>query len=147
MTFWQKLTIDWPCALGDWLWAMLVVALAAWLERLTWRQALRLVATFAMLVVFFYLLKEAPGFIGALDLGFLFTLDATVYWEAGALLMLLTARGLSRQMLETTARLAMRGLRAMPTRLNRFARRARRSRAATSHMPPPSQEDPGLVFA
>ena len=24
--WWQKLTIDWPCALGDWLWAMLVVA-------------------------------------------------------------------------------------------------------------------------
>lgn len=35
MNLWQKLTIDWPCAFGDWLWAALMVGPAAWLDKLT----------------------------------------------------------------------------------------------------------------
>jgi len=34
---WQKWTIDRPAALGDWLWDVLVVQLAAFLDRLTLR--------------------------------------------------------------------------------------------------------------
>ncbi len=43
MKLWQKLTVDWLCMLGDWLWAVLVVAPAALLDRLTFRLFLRIV--------------------------------------------------------------------------------------------------------
>src|SRR6195952_5826924 len=35
--FWQKWTIDKPAAFGDWLWDVLVVQLAALLDRVTFR--------------------------------------------------------------------------------------------------------------
>jgi hypothetical protein len=35
--FWQKWTIDKPAAFGDWLWDILVVQLAALLDRVTFR--------------------------------------------------------------------------------------------------------------
>ena len=35
--FWQKWTIDKPAAFGDWLWEVLVVQLAAFLDRVTVR--------------------------------------------------------------------------------------------------------------
>ena len=41
--WWQKLTIDWPCALGDWLWAMLVVEPARLIDGITRRRVLHII--------------------------------------------------------------------------------------------------------
>jgi len=37
---WKKWTLDKPAVLGDWLWEVCVVQLAAWLDRLTLRQVI-----------------------------------------------------------------------------------------------------------
>jgi hypothetical protein len=42
-TLWQKWTIDKPAALGDWLWDVFVVQLAALLDRLTLRKVIALI--------------------------------------------------------------------------------------------------------
>jgi hypothetical protein len=47
---WQKWTIDEPAALGDWLWHVFVVQLAAFLDRLTLRRIIALIP-----VVLFFL--------------------------------------------------------------------------------------------
>src|SRR5262249_33414984 len=47
---WQRWTIDKPAALGDWLWDVLVVQLAAILDRLTLRRLIALIP-----VVLFFL--------------------------------------------------------------------------------------------
>lgn len=39
---WKTWTIDKPAALGDWLWDVFVVQLAAFLDRLTWRHVVAL---------------------------------------------------------------------------------------------------------
>ena len=46
---WQKWTIDTPAMLGDWLWDVFVVQLAAVLDRLTWRQ----IAAYIPLIILF----------------------------------------------------------------------------------------------
>jgi len=133
---WQKLTIDWPCALGDWLWAVLVIAPARFLDRLTWRSALRLTARLVLAYILVRLAMECME-IGFFDVGFLFTLDAAFYWEAGAMLMLLTARSLPRQMLGLASRFLARTVR---TRLLRFARRPVR------HIPDRGEDEGGLAW-
>ena len=140
---WQKLTIDWPCALGDWLWAVLVLAPALFLDRLTWRNAMLWALRLAMLWVLVHYAVE----IASLDLTFLFTLDATVYWEAGAMLIMLTARGLPRQMLGAATRFLVQTVR---VRLLRFARRARRTRSMILGARPPQpdrgEDEGGLAW-
>jgi len=89
MRLWRKLTIDWPCALGDWLWAVLVVAPAAFLDRLTFRLILRIVAQIALIAVLFMYFED----IAALHLTMLFTFDVTAYLEIATTVFFLVARG------------------------------------------------------
>src|SRR4051812_14069742 len=89
----QKLTIDWPCAFGDWLWALLVVAPAAWLDRLTWRRVRHIALRCAVLVLLLMCFQQ----IVAMDMTFLFTIDAAT-WELLATVAFLVARG---QLIET----------------------------------------------
>lgn len=49
---WNKWTIDKPAALGDWLWDVFVVQLAALLDRLTWRQIVPLVLVVILVLAY-----------------------------------------------------------------------------------------------
>jgi hypothetical protein len=52
-TLWQKWTIDKPAILGDWLWEVFVVQLAALLDRLTWREIVAVIP-FGILILAYY---------------------------------------------------------------------------------------------
>ena len=96
--WWQKLTIEWPCALGDWLWAMLVVEPAQLIDKLTRRRVLHIIA-FILLVIFFQQ-------VVAMDLTFLFGVDLGLLMEVSAAVFILVAR----QQIKTTALVIRRSL-------------------------------------
>jgi hypothetical protein len=58
--FWRKWTVDRPAALGDWLWQVLVVELAAHLDRLTWRQVIAFVPVLILLVAYAHNIPLPP---------------------------------------------------------------------------------------
>jgi hypothetical protein len=123
MKLWQKLTIDWPCALGDWLWANLVMAPAIFLDRLTLRRAARIVlqiALFATLLVFFRQIVPT-------DSTFLFTMDANVYLDVFVAVFVFVARGQLRQMLRAVAVKTSQSLQNGAKPLLRFGARQRRN--------------------
>lgn len=55
--FWRKWTVDKPALLGDWLWDVLVVQFAAFLDRLTLR---RIVAFLPVLILIFAYYHRIP---------------------------------------------------------------------------------------
>jgi len=123
MKLWQKLTIDWPCALGDWLWANFVVAPAIFLDGLTFRRAARIVlqiALFATLLVFFRQIVPV-------DATFLFTMDANVYLDLFVAIYILVARGQLPQMLRAVAVKTSQSLQNGAKAPLRFAARQRRN--------------------
>jgi hypothetical protein len=58
--FWRKWTVDKPAALGDWLWDVLVVELAAFLDRLTWRQVIAFVPVLILLLAYAHNIPLPP---------------------------------------------------------------------------------------
>jgi hypothetical protein len=132
-SWWQKLTIDWPCALGDWLWASLVVAPARLIDGLTRRRVLHIVGLI-LLVIFFQQ-------VVAMDLTFLFGVDLGLMMEVSAAVFILVAR----QQIKTTVLVIRRTLvLAKPALLRACRRSARQVRRAVRLLAPPSDED-GLV--
>lgn len=123
MKLWRMLTIDWPCALGDWLWASLVVAPATFLDWLTFRRAARIILQIVLVVAFFLFFEQ----IAALHLASLFAVDANAYLDLFAAIFLLAARGHVRQMLQAAARKMTRSLRTRSRVLLRFVARQRRN--------------------
>jgi hypothetical protein len=85
MKLWRKLTVDWPCALGDWLWATLVVAPAAFLDCLTYRSVFKMALRIGFFAVLLFYFQEIVSF----DLTFLFYIDVTAYPEIAATLFVL----------------------------------------------------------
>ena len=85
MDLWQKLTIDWPCRLGDWLWTNIAVPLSALPGQITFRRvvflAALLVATIALAQLF------------SLDMAFLMAGDIAFYCEIASAVMLIIVRG------------------------------------------------------
>jgi hypothetical protein len=132
--WWQKLTIDWPCALGDWLWAMLVVQPAQLIDRLTRRRVLHIIGLI-LLVLFFQQ-------VVAMDLTFLFGVDLGLLMEVSAAVFILVAR----QQMKTTVLVVRRSLVPLKTNLLRAGRRgARRIRRAIRTSWPPKSDEDGLV--
>lgn len=89
MNLWQKLTINWPCALGDWLWAQFVIAPASFLTWLTFRRGARIILQIILVVALFSYFEE----IAALHVGPLFAVDANVYLDLFVGVFLFIARG------------------------------------------------------
>jgi hypothetical protein len=58
--FWRKWSVDRPAALGDWLWRILVVELAAFLDRLTWRQVIAFVPVLILLLAYAHNIPLPP---------------------------------------------------------------------------------------
>ena len=56
---WQKWTIDKPAALGDWLWDVFVVQLAALLDKLTLRKVIALIPLVILIVAIYILMNIA----------------------------------------------------------------------------------------
>jgi hypothetical protein len=59
-TLWQKWTIDKPAALGDWLWDVFVVQLAALLDRLTWRKVIALIPIVILILAYDHKIPIPP---------------------------------------------------------------------------------------
>jgi hypothetical protein len=143
MRWWQKLTIDWPCALGDWLWANIVIAPAEFLDRLT----LRGVARFVLQSVIFVVLLTYFEQVASLDLTFLFYVDANVYLDVFAAIFILVARGLLLHMLKLATRIVWQSIQYRSKKLPRFGIRQRRNANALRHKdcagsPEQSDDDP-----
>src|SRR5262245_43917773 len=58
---WPKWTIDKPVAFGDLLWDVLVVQLAARLDRLTLRQVIALIPVAALILAYLHHIPVHPG--------------------------------------------------------------------------------------
>ena len=89
MNLWWKLTVDWPCALGDWLWAHLVVPLLASLERLTFKRVIYLAALTLAVMAF--------AQIVSIDLAFMWAGDMALYFEIASAVMFFVIRGRALQ--------------------------------------------------
>lgn len=89
MNLWQKLTIDWPCAVGDWLWLYVVLGTKAFLDGLT----PAIVARAALQLFVLIVLLSFFQFIMAFDLTFLFYIDVATYPEIAAALFAVVAAG------------------------------------------------------
>jgi hypothetical protein len=81
---WQRLSIDWPCALGDWLWLNLVLMPMQTLSRMKRRHVLHVVG---LLVLLLFLQQ-----LVLMDMTFLFGLDLGVLMEVSAAIFVLTLR-------------------------------------------------------
>ena len=57
---WQTWTIDKPAALGDWLWQILVVDLAAFLDRLTLRRVVALIPVVILVLAYLHRIPLPP---------------------------------------------------------------------------------------
>jgi hypothetical protein len=80
---WQNWTVDRPAAFGDWLWIVFVVQFADFLNRLTLRRVLEIIAITALALA---LIQTFP-----IDLAFLFAGDTLMYLEIVTLTSLVTA--------------------------------------------------------
>jgi hypothetical protein len=128
--WWQKLTIDWPCALGDWLWVLLVVEPVRLIDKITRRRVLHIIGLI-LLVIFFQQ-------VVAMDLTFLFGIDLGLLMEVSATVFLFVAR----QQIKTTVLVVRRRLVLVSRRLLRAGRRgARRVRRAVRVLSPPKPSD------
>ncbi len=58
--FWRQWTVDKPAALGDWLWEILVVELAAFLDRLTLRQVIAFIPVVILVVAYAHSIPIPP---------------------------------------------------------------------------------------
>jgi len=132
---WQKLTIDWPCALGDWLWTALVVAPAKVIDGLTRRRVLHILG-FILLLIFF---QQVVMF----DLTFLFGLDLGLLMEVASAVFVLTARNQARTLVD----ISWRSLKAVAQIVRRGRVRETVTRACRALLPPKNDDEDGLVFA
>jgi hypothetical protein len=57
---WKKWTIDKPAALGDWLWEVFVVQLAAVLDRLTLREVIAFIPVVILVVAYYHRIPIPP---------------------------------------------------------------------------------------
>jgi hypothetical protein len=58
--FWRKWTIDKPAILGDWLWDVFVVQLAAFLDRLTLRQIIAFIPVVILIFAYYHRIPLPP---------------------------------------------------------------------------------------
>jgi hypothetical protein len=67
-TLWQKWTIDKPAILGDWLWHVFVVHLAALLNRLTLRQMIAFIPAVILFLAYYHSVPISPALMLVGDL-------------------------------------------------------------------------------
>ncbi len=105
MGWWWNLTVEWPGALGDWLWKYLVAMPLATLKELTLRRILTVLALTILVAVFAQ--AAIPG-----DIALLLAGDTMAYYEAAAVIWLLATRGHIRDIARMMMRVARKAVRA-----------------------------------
>ena len=100
---WRKLTLGWPCILGDWLWANVVAPLSALSRQITFR---RVVFAAAFLVVAIGLAQLVTA-----DMAIYMAGETAFYWEIFSVVMLIAVRGHVGQIVQMTKTAFRRGKR------------------------------------
>lgn len=122
---WRKWTIDKPAELGDWLWDVFVVQLAAFLDRLTIRQIIAFIPVVILIGAYYHRIPIPPELLLVGDL--LAYIDVfSALFLIGVLTRVATILFVIRQAAAQIARLAN----VLLSELRRFD--ARRSRARNS---------------
>ncbi|HEX4028634.1 MAG TPA: hypothetical protein VHX18_13520 [Rhizomicrobium sp.] len=85
MDFWQRLTVEWPCRLGDWLWANIAVPLSTLPRQMTLRRAIFLAALLVAAIALAQLFTVDVAFYMAGDIAF--------YCEIASAVMFIVVRG------------------------------------------------------
>ena len=102
---WQKWTIDKPAILGDWLWHVLVVQLAAFLDRLTVRRAIAFIPGIILVLAYCHSIPIPPELMLLGDL--LAYIDIfSVLFLLGILSRAATILFITRQVAASVGRLA-----------------------------------------
>jgi hypothetical protein len=137
MNLWQKLMVDWPCRLGDWLWANIAMPFFTLPRQMTLRRIV-FVAAFA---------------VAAIGLAQLLTLDGALfmagdiafYFEIASAVMLIVIRGHIRLAVQVAKIALARGVRrAVAWNRGRIGARRRRD-AARPAMRDAGSDDDGLA--
>ncbi|MDH2381211.1 hypothetical protein [Bradyrhizobium sp. CER78] len=142
---WQTWTIDKPAALGDWLWQVLVVELAALLDRLTMRKLIALIPVVILIVAYLHRIPLPPELM--------LVGDALAYIDVFSMIFLIglftrvaTVMAIVRQAIafvrDTAGRVTM-ALRRLDTRHRRATDSARRRRLTRAG----NDDDDGAVVA
>jgi hypothetical protein len=119
MKSWQKLTIQWLCALGSWFSANFVAAIVVFLERLTIR---RIVIFVGILIIAFAAVQ-----LLTIDVAVMFAGDAMFYFEIASAVYLVAVRGHVRHALQIVARLVRQAVQNLPNVFSRLGIRQRRN--------------------
>src|SRR5258707_15610589 len=121
-TLWQKWTIDKPAALGDWLWDVFVVQLAAFLDRLTLRKVIAFIPVVLLILAYDHQIPIPPTLLLVGDL--LASIDIfSMLFLLGVLCRIETISFIVKQATARAARL-VRGLLEGAQRLDSRDRRA-----------------------
>jgi hypothetical protein len=124
---WKKWTIDKPAILGDWLWDIFVVQLAAFLDRLTLRQIIAFIPVVILILAYYHRIPVPPEFMLVGDL--LAYIDIfSVLFLLGILSRAATVLLIIKQMTARVARLAS----SLMTQVQRLDFRHRRERGTQS---------------
>jgi hypothetical protein len=82
---WRRWTVERPAAFGDWLWLVLVVLPADWLDKLTWRKIIAFIPVIVLAIAIAHNVPLPPEI--------LFLGDALAYLDMLTILLLLAAIG------------------------------------------------------
>jgi hypothetical protein len=103
--FWKKWTLDKPAALGDWLWDIFVVQLAALLDRLTWRRVIAFIPIVILVLAYHHRIPIPPELLLVGD--FLAYIDIfSALFLLGVLSRITTILFIVKQAMAHAARLA-----------------------------------------
>jgi hypothetical protein len=140
---WKKWTIDKPALVGDWLWDVFVVQLAAFLDRLTLRQVIAFIPVVILILAYYHRIPLPPELMLLGDL--LAYIDVfSALFLLGILTRVATVLFIVRQMTARVARLA-----SLMTKVQRLDYRHRRERGTKSPKQPtgrPKNDDDEPVF-
>ena len=135
---WREWTIDRPAALGDWLYQVLVVELAALLDRLTLRQVIAFIPVVILVIAYAHSIPLPPELMLVGDL--------LAYLDIFSILLLLSVIGRVSAIIYVVRRMAERVLRL--TRLAQWSLRRpgsrRRPRVPRSTRPSSQTKDDGV---
>ena len=139
---WQEWTIDKPAAFGDWLYQILVVELAALLDRLTLRQVIAFIPVVILVIAYAHSIPIPPELMLVGDL--------LAYLDIFSILLLLSVIGRVSAILYVVRRMADRVLRFVNLarqRLRRSGFAAERHACRTDQkavLSAPQDEDDGV---
>lgn len=143
-SLWNKWTIDKPALLGDWLWDVFVVQLAAYLDRLTLRQIIALIPVVILIVAYYHRIPIPPELMLMGDL--LAYIDIfSVLFLLGILSRAATVLFIFKQMTARVARLAS-SLMMEVQRLDFRHRRERGTKSPKRLIGRPKNDDDESVF-